>query len=112
MNSFDKPESYDLNELARQVRLGVWGAAERFLEEMHPQMERMARRTIRRGIGNTAKEQSILRHYRQVCDDHPDVSYQSPDEIVSLVAWRVCESMVQEMQAMSKRQAALETVCA
>lgn len=112
MNSFDQLECNDLNVLAQQVRLGVWGAAERFLDEMHPQMERMVRRTIRRGIGKTPKEQCILRHYRHVCDNHPDASSLSLEEIVSMVAWRVCESMVQELKMSRIRQADVETVCA
>ncbi len=110
MSALNMSASESLDYLAQQVRRGVRGAAERFVQVMQPQMERIARRTLRRGAGSSRQDQWILEEHRRVCQDPATAASLSREEIISRVAWGVCESMVWELQAGRSCQSALETV--
>jgi hypothetical protein len=123
MNRFDKSNKISLHDLAQQVRQGDRQAAERFLERMRPQMERMVRQTVRRHVGPdcygtlTTQGRLILAEYHRFCQSAVELDLSS-DEIVARVAHRLCENMVGQLQSerpgmpsMAVYQGALETVC-
>jgi hypothetical protein len=110
MSQFETSEYSSLTYLAQEVRDGSWGAAERFVEALQPQMERMVRNTVRRGTATTYEDKQILDEYRRVCQTMPVVSFQSRGEIVTRVASRLCQSVVRKLQSSRDRLSALETV--
>ena len=125
MSRSDKNDKISLHDLAQQVREGGHGAAERFLEALRPQMQRMVRQTVRQHVGpdcyGTLTDQGrlILAEYHRFCRQGRAITGLSGDEIVARVADRLCETAVRRLEAEGRAlygtpvcQGALETVCA
>lgn len=116
MNRYDRSGQSSLNDLAQQVRQGSRQAAERFVEVMRPQMERMVRQTVRRHSGPDSygpaspQGQRILEEYRSFCQPGQGASGLSGDEIVARVAGRLCQTMLDQLRANRAAPMALETV--
>lgn len=110
MNHFVQSGKSKWNNLAQEIRRGSREASERLVEELTPHAERIVRHTVRHGQSHSRRGQWILEEYHQLCSDGLLTSGLSRDELVSRVALRLCETMVDELVSGGTGPMALETV--
>ena len=85
-------------QLAVRVRGGEEAAAEQFRQKMTPQLIRMVRRVVHYGPSPSGWEKKIQAETERVLSRSGGLLQPDSDQVINLVANRLCQDMVESLQ--------------